>query len=126
MHLASIDSLKSPHITPVWYLWENGKFYVVTLQNSAKARNIAERGTVGFCVDTYPPAGAEAGVRGKGEARLIADPQITRKWNEKIIARYLGSINKPDAQLLLKMPNVCTIEITPTTISSWDASKKPD
>ncbi|HET8669551.1 MAG TPA: pyridoxamine 5'-phosphate oxidase family protein, partial [Candidatus Saccharimonadales bacterium] len=41
--LATHNEDGSIHLTPVWYLFDNGRFYVGSPSSSRKARNVAAR-----------------------------------------------------------------------------------
>ncbi|MGI0089806.1 MAG: pyridoxamine 5'-phosphate oxidase family protein, partial [Nitrosopumilaceae archaeon] len=51
LRLATVDEKGIPHIVPVWYLYENGNFYVGTNTVTKKAKNVSKNTRVSFCVD---------------------------------------------------------------------------
>ena len=108
----------TPHVVPVWYMYENGAFYVGTHTKTAKARNIAggaER--VAFCVDTGVHSPDIFGVSGYGTAQLltedIAEPAV------RILEKYYDDVGaSAEAQQLLADTD-CIIRITPTRMTGW-------
>jgi hypothetical protein len=55
--LATHNEDGSIHLKPVWYLFENGKFYVGSASSSWKARNLAARPNATPLVDVRQPGG---------------------------------------------------------------------
>jgi len=77
------------HLTAVWYLFEDGHFFIATSSKSRKARNIAARAKASLMVDVRKP-GAERGVNGAGKAELVSGEQ-SGKINRRIHSRYMGA-----------------------------------
>ncbi|MGH9992105.1 MAG: pyridoxamine 5'-phosphate oxidase family protein [Nitrososphaera sp.] len=109
-----------PIVHPVWYYYEDEKFYVSTDSNGAKARSLRKNPNVYFLVDVDPDRGPPYGVRGKGKAKVIDSPEFATKVTVRNILRYLGSLDGQVAQSLIEMgKNSSVIEITPHYIASW-------
>lgn len=87
MRLGTIGRDGYPHVTPVWYLVEDGVFYITTAGNRVKARNMLANPRVGFTIDddTRPYRGVSAW----GEARLVAQGEAARALSRRIAARYV-------------------------------------
>ncbi len=121
-HLARIATVKrdgSPHVTPVWFLWENGELIIVTYRSSLKIKNIKRDNRVSIVIDTSYPG---KGVILEGEARLSGDKveEITRK----ISAKYVKPEELDDyVKSVLKTPMV-VIRVNPKKILTWDYSKR--
>ena len=61
----------APQLTPVWYLFEDGRLYLTIYVNSAKFRNLSRDPRIGVCVAAeHPDARA---VMIYGTAELIRD-----------------------------------------------------
>ncbi len=120
-HIARIATVKkdgSPHITPVWFLWEDEELIIVTYKGSAKVRNIKANNRVAVVIDT---AGPGRGVIMEGKARISVDgmEQVTRK----ISAKYVKPEELDDyVESVLKTP-MMVIRISPKKVISWDYSK---
>ncbi len=77
------------HLTAVWYVFEDGHFFIATSSKSRKARNIAALAKASLMVDVRK-SGGERGVHGAGKAELISGEQ-SRKINLRIHQRYLSA-----------------------------------
>jgi nitroimidazol reductase NimA-like FMN-containing flavoprotein (pyridoxamine 5'-phosphate oxidase superfamily) len=122
VRIASIESDGTPHIAPIWYVYENGKFYVQTGPRSRKAQNIKANSRVAFCVDVGEAFYDLKAVVGKGTARILTERKFNDEIGKRILLKYLGDLNDPAAKQLANMEHI-VIEITPTTKTSWDYSK---
>jgi PPOX class probable F420-dependent enzyme len=111
--LATVMKDGSPHVTPIWYMMEDGKVIVNTTTNRVKYRNIERDGRVCFLVD-----GGSSYVILFGKAR-IADERDGKKDIETLAIRYTGPIQgrKSARGTYWKQPRV-TIEITPERVVS--------
>ncbi len=71
--IASLGTLNddgSVHLTAVWYLYEDGSFFVATSSRSRKARNLAARPRATLMVESRKP-GSERGVTASGPGEII-------------------------------------------------------
>ena len=118
MRLATIDSSGNPHIVPVWYMYDNDKFYVGTNTKTRKAKNIKENSKVSFCIDIGIKSPDIIGMMGIGRARLILKIDMVESLAEKILLRYFKNLKNQSAQQLLSQTD-CIIEIIPKKITNW-------
>ena len=121
--LGTIDDKGEPNVHPVWYLYENGKFYIETSKTAKKASNARSKSTVYFCIDdeTMP----YKGVRGKGNVRILDDADTNIPIAEKIMIKYTGNLENEVAKFLMNgVKNGLSIllEITPKYFATWDHS----
>ena len=107
---ASVSKDGSPHVTPVWFMYEDGKLIVTTPATTVKARNVAREPRVALLIDdgeTYLM------VRG----RAIITKRDSKRDLERLAARYEGPDASKSLPELLKEAQV-TIEITPERVVS--------
>ena len=73
--LGTVDDNGQPYVHPVWFFFEDGKFFIETSKTAKKVQNIQNNKNAYFCVDdeTIP----YKGVRGKGTV-LIHDEITVR------------------------------------------------
>lgn len=118
LRLATIDQFGNPHIVPVWYMYDNDKFYVGTNTKTRKAKNIKKNSKVSFCIDIGIKSPDIVGMMGIGRAKLILKTDRVESLAEKIMLRYFKSLKNQSAQQLLNQTD-CIIEITPKKITNW-------
>tara|TARA_B110000014_G_scaffold229804_1_gene190904 strand:- start:462 stop:887 length:426 start_codon:yes stop_codon:yes gene_type:complete len=118
LHLATIDEKNSPHIVPVWYLYNSKKIYVGTNTKTQKAKNIRIHKKVSFCVDVGVNAPNIFGLMGKGTAKLLKEKKTVNRIAKKILLRYFKSLDNKSAKELLDDTD-CIIEIIPKEFLNW-------
>jgi len=118
LRIATIDAKGNPHIVPVWYNYENNKFYIGTNTRTIKAKNVKQNPKVSFCIDIGINSPEIFGVMGIGKARLILENRHVKSVAKKILLRYFKNLKNKSAQQLLKDTD-CIIEIMPKKISTW-------
>jgi nitroimidazol reductase NimA-like FMN-containing flavoprotein (pyridoxamine 5'-phosphate oxidase superfamily) len=124
--LATIDNESGdPNIHPVWFYYEpqDNKIYINTNNDSKKADNIrnGSSSTVYFCIDDeMMPV---KGVKGKGRAKILENPNYNIPIAEKIMTKYFGSTDHLRARQILdtvKSGKSVLLEITPFYFTTWD------
>jgi len=126
IHLGTVDEKEHPNIHPAWYYYNslNSKIYVETSKNSKKTNNLKTNNNIYFCIDTPNPP--YKGVRGKGSVKIHEDIKFNLPIAEKIMLRYLGSLEHPMAKSIintLKEGQSVMLEISPSYFSTWDYSR---
>lgn len=124
--LGTVDEYGDPNVHPVWFHYEpqSKKIYINTNIDSRKALNIKRRNAVYFCIDDESMP--VKGVKGKGMARISENPKDNLPIVEKIMTKYLGSVDHPTAKYILetvKSGKSVLLEITPSYFSTWDFGK---
>jgi PPOX class probable F420-dependent enzyme len=126
LQLATIDSKGDPNIQPVWFYYDKigEKLFVMTGKRTTKSQNIRERPTIYFCIeDGNSPY---KGVKGKGVATISNEFQTVMSISDKIIMKYLGTLDNPMAKTISersKNEDGIIIKIKPTFFSTWDFGK---
>lgn len=115
-HFAKIATIKkdgSPHVTPIWYMYEDGKLIVNTTTDRVKFRNIRRDPRVSFLVDDGYPY-----LMVLGKAR-VATERDANKDIETLAIRYTGEKagKKSARERYWKQPRV-SIEIIPERVIS--------
>jgi general stress protein 26 len=126
IHLGTVDVKGEPNIHPTWYCFDvtNNRFYIETSKKSMKTENLNRNNTVYYCVDDPNPP--YKGVRGKGKVKIHEDVNHNVPIAEKIMVKYLGSLEHPMAKSLIsnvKKGDSVILEIHPSYYSTWDYSK---
>jgi len=120
LQLGTIDSKGEPIIHPVWYIFENEKLYLATPKKSKKAQNALKNNLIYYSIDDENMP--YKGVKGKGTVRLLEDIDSNLIIAEKIILKYMGSLENDIGQFIInqiKEGNEAILEIMPKYYSSW-------
>jgi PPOX class probable F420-dependent enzyme len=108
------------HLTAVWYLFEDGDFFIATSSKSRKARNIAKKPQASLMVDVRRAA-KERGVSASGKAELISGDR-SREINRRIHDRYMSAaaIADPKVGPVFASFDDVTIRLTPDSWIPWN------
>jgi nitroimidazol reductase NimA-like FMN-containing flavoprotein (pyridoxamine 5'-phosphate oxidase superfamily) len=114
------------HVTPIWYLWEEGRFYHTLGNSRGHLRNIRRDKHVTLCVDVDPrvddPTQAPRAVVCFGHAELVEDESTVRAVTEKMEMRYLGGV-PPEFDEALWFEGRTVVATTPVRWLAWDQGK---
>jgi hypothetical protein len=112
--VGTISSDGSPHVTPTWYVYEDGKFTITTAERAVKVQNIRRDNRVSLLIDD---AYKYVIVKGRAEINKRRDVQ---KETARLAVRYLGEEGAgrilPD---IMKIKHVI-IEVTPRDVLSYN------
>ncbi|HUA46071.1 MAG TPA: pyridoxamine 5'-phosphate oxidase family protein [Solirubrobacteraceae bacterium] len=53
--LATIDRDGFPHVTPLWFIWADGTFYLTSIADRPHPRRLEANPRAGICVDVEEP-----------------------------------------------------------------------
>jgi nitroimidazol reductase NimA-like FMN-containing flavoprotein (pyridoxamine 5'-phosphate oxidase superfamily) len=90
--LGTLDKEGYPHITPIWFVWEDGAFYMTSLPGKAHVRRLEREPRASFCVDVEDDERADGerpnrSVQGVGPAELFDDD--AGAWTARITEKYI-------------------------------------
>jgi PPOX class probable F420-dependent enzyme len=85
--LITIGRDGAPHVAPIWYVYDEGTFLILTDETSLKVRNIKRDPRVVLCIDDERPPYHY--VIARGEAVLA--PPLGEAWRLALAVRYLGT-----------------------------------
>lgn len=120
LQFGSIDDKNEPNIHPVWFIYENGRFYFATETKSKKIQNILQNKIAYFSVANEEEP--FIGVRGKGESHIIYDKNQNYEIAKKIISKYLGNKESrlgKEVMDEIKEGLEVIVEIRPKYFSAW-------
>jgi len=130
LQVATIDEKDEPNIQPVWFYYDKdtGKLLLTTSKLAKKAQNLRRKPTIYFSIDdeNYDENRPPKGVKGKGIATIIEDPNRIVPKADKISMKYLGTLDHPIAKMITdsaRNGEVVLVEISPKFFSTWDYSK---
>jgi PPOX class probable F420-dependent enzyme len=127
LQIATIDEKGEPNIQPVWFYYDKdeGKLLVLTSKVAKKTQNLSNRPTIYFSIDDENPP--YKGVKGKGTAAVVEDPNLIVPQAEKISMKYLGTLDHPAAKEMAdrsKNGEGVLVKISPKFFSAWDFGKR--
>ena len=98
LQLATTDEKGEPNIQPVWFYYDKdeGKLLIITSKLAKKTQNLRNRPTIYFSIDDANPP--YKGVKGKGNATIVEDPNRIVPQAEKISIKYLGTLDHPGSK----------------------------
>jgi nitroimidazol reductase NimA-like FMN-containing flavoprotein (pyridoxamine 5'-phosphate oxidase superfamily) len=118
--LATHDRAGGIHLTPIWFLFENGLFYFSSSSRSRKVMNVERNFSASVVVDARE-AGRERWVSGSGPIEILRGGEA-ESINARIRRRYLTptAINGPIGTALAASDDV-TLSLEPAVWRSWNA-----
>jgi len=91
-HLATLDPAGFPRVTPIWFLWEGGIFYMSSGEERRHVHDLARDPRAGLCI-SIEEGQTEAGYRPfrqimvRGYAHV--QPDTDEIWARKLILKYI-------------------------------------
>lgn len=125
--LATHNEDSSIHLTPVWYLFENNRFYLTSGTYAKKFKNIQTRPQISLMVDSRRIQGDEQWVSVSGSAEIILGEE-SQEIHKKIIKRYLTQEALDDELVgtVFRAAGEATIILTPDKTVSWEMKDLDD
>ncbi|NJM41373.1 MAG: hypothetical protein HC853_11725 [Anaerolineae bacterium] len=113
MRLATIGADGYPHVTPVWYVYEDGRIFTSTEKDRVKYRNISRDNKIGASIDWEPRPYRGLSIRGIAH---IHERGIRARIRQ-ITSRYVPA-DEVDVMVdwLFKGPRV-VLEIEPHSVA---------
>jgi nitroimidazol reductase NimA-like FMN-containing flavoprotein (pyridoxamine 5'-phosphate oxidase superfamily) len=96
--LGTLDKEGYPHITPIWFVWERGAFYMTSLPEKAHVRRLGRDPRASFCVDVEDDERAD-GERPNRSARAVGPAELfddDGTWTRRITEKYIHGPGLPD------------------------------
>ena len=127
LQIATIDEKDEPNIQPVWFYYDKdaGKLLITTSKLARKTQNLRRKPTLYFSIDDENPP--YKGVKGKGIATIVEDPNRIVPQADRISMKYLGTLDHPAAKEMAersKNGEGVLVEISPKFFSTWDFGKR--
>jgi PPOX class probable F420-dependent enzyme len=117
-HVTSLRADGSPHTVPVWYQYEDGRFYVFTPSPSVKIANLKRdpRLSISIASEDEPYQYVVA----DGVAELSEERRLER--GGAIASRYRGAGGPAYVQNIeTKYGGITIVSLTPTKVRAWSA-----
>jgi nitroimidazol reductase NimA-like FMN-containing flavoprotein (pyridoxamine 5'-phosphate oxidase superfamily) len=89
--VATIDAEGFPHVTPLWFVWDDGAFHLTSYSDRPHLRRLTGNPRAGLCIDVERPAGAD-GLRPNLQVRAIGNAELFDDeggaWTLRIDEKY--------------------------------------
>jgi len=117
----SVQTARGPLIVPLWFVWQEGRFWCATQSDSMVVRALQADPRCAFDLSTNDMP--YRGVRGRGSVRCL--PEFGGKVLEQLIDRYRVDRESRLARWLLsRRTTEVALEITPVWQTAWDYSER--
>lgn len=118
--LATQNEDGSIHLTPVWYLYEDERFFVSSGSYARKYKNILARPGVSLMVDSRRNPGDAQWLSVLGNAEIITGEE-SQEIHAKILKRYLtdAALADPTVGGGFTAIGELTISVRPESVKSW-------
>jgi PPOX class probable F420-dependent enzyme len=118
--LATNDPDGGIHLTPIWFLFEDDRFFFASSSGSRKVKNLERNLSASVVVDAREP-GRERWVSASGPVEILRDGEA-ESINARIRRRYLApeALDGP-IEAALRASDDVTLRLTATAWRSWTA-----
>lgn len=109
-----------PHVTAVWFLWQDGALYIATSRHTGKGRNLARDSRMALCIESRED-GREAGLSASGQAELLTG-EIAAPLARQINSKYLTptAMEHPVVGPAFIEMSDLVVKLVPQKWISWD------
>jgi Pyridoxamine 5'-phosphate oxidase len=91
--IASLDAHGFPHITPLWFVWSDGTFYMTSISDRPHLKRLEGNPRAGVLVDVEHPERPD-GQRPNQQVRAVGDVELSpdsgQQWTHRIDGKYLS------------------------------------
>jgi PPOX class probable F420-dependent enzyme len=117
-----------PHLTPIWFVWEDGRFHHTLGANRVHLTNLARDPRMSLVIDEdyRLEQGLAAGARSvtvRGDAVLSQNPDLIRDVTYKALVKYLGEEDAEQYLEPIMAEGRTIVTMTPTAWVTWDYNK---
>lgn len=119
--LATIGAKGEPVLTPIWYLFQDGKILVRTGKDSIKAHNVQRDPRVTVCVQDERPPYKSVTVYGAAEI-LPEQPGLGSRIARHYLGALGGAVYMSRARSSIEESAEITLVITPDRVVTQDYS----
>lgn len=121
--VATINPDGGPHLTSVWFLYENGSLYLAIPSSSVKGRNLKRSPQIAVMIDVRR-SGGEKGLTAMGEAEIIEGDEaaaIVHRVHEKYLTA--DGLQDPQVGPVFAAVDDIAVKLVPDKWISWDMAQ---
>lgn len=126
VQIATIGADGAPHLTTLFYVYDEGRIAFWTYASSQKVANLRRDPRISALVEDGEDYGELRGVSVRGRARLVEDYDGIRALGAKVLARMAGGADLGelgDQILDAQARKRIGIVVEPDKVASWDHRK---
>lgn len=129
-HLATIGPDGFPRVTPIWFLWDGGAFYMTSVEDAFHLTDLRRDPRAGICVDVEADLPDPSGVRSnksvKAWGACVLAHDAGGRWTRRITRKYVpGDIGARRAEHRARMPRI-RIELRPVCLVATGTAEPID
>ena len=122
MRVATVDADGAPHVTPIWFVHEDGRIWFTPRAASGWLAHLRRDPRVALCIDEQPLPYRKVIVRGRAE--VVHDLGADDAWRDRYrrIARRYGDAEAAEAyiQATLDQPRaLLSLPLAESEVQSW-------
>ena len=115
-HLVTLRPAGTPHVAPVWFLWDGGRAFVMADANAVKVRNVKRNPVVALSIAAPDRPLSYVVLEGKAKVTSEDLSQVV----ERMCVLYDGPERGAEfAKELLGEDRMVLLEITADRVMSW-------
>ena len=109
-----------PHVTAVWFLWQDGALYIATSSQTGKGRNLSRDPRMALCIESRED-GQESGLSASGQAELLTGDSAAT-LAKQINGKYLTpkAMEHPVVGAAFVGMSDLIVKLVPEKWISWD------
>jgi hypothetical protein len=92
-HLATIAPSGFPRVTPIWFLWTDGAFYMTSVDAAAHVADLRRDTRSAICIDIEDTDPTDFGIRPNASVRACGTALLSRDvdgyWTRRITRKYI-------------------------------------
>ena len=112
-----------PHLTSVWFLYDNEEIFLTIPSSSAKGRNLSRDSRIAVMIDVRENY-REAGLTASGKAEIISG-EVAAGITKRIHQKYLTKegLEDPSVGPVFAAIDDIVVRVKPTKWISWDMAE---
>lgn len=119
--LGTIDQSGAPVLTPIWYLYRDGRILMRTSKGSIKSRNVSRDPRVSVCVQDERPPYASVTVYGMASVEP-ADDKLAADIARHYLGAVAGAAYLRNVREVVEQAEEVTLVVTPERVLTQDFS----
>jgi nitroimidazol reductase NimA-like FMN-containing flavoprotein (pyridoxamine 5'-phosphate oxidase superfamily) len=117
--LATLDHDGFPHVTPLWFVWADGAFFMTSIADRLHVRRLSHNPRAGLCIDVEDPERTDGQrpnrqVRATGNVELAPDHDA--EWTTRITGKYVRGAGRSEMIDSRAADDRMVICLRPTTL----------